>query len=52
MNKLFLGNSVSISFNCDRIIVTVSIGVSVGMSQFDGKNSTVLLIRVACVMGM
>ena len=51
-SRLFLGNSVRMSFSCIRMMVTASIGASAGMVQFVGKNSTVLLVRMACVNGM
>ena len=43
---------VRMSLSCINTNVTASRGRSVGSSQFAGKNSTVLLILVACVVGM
>ena len=50
--RLFLGCSVRISRSCDRTTATVSNACMAGTSQLVGKNSTVLLIWVARVLGM
>ena len=51
VSRLFFGGLVKISLSSDRMIDTVSSGSSLGMSQLVGKNSTVLLILVALVVG-
>ena len=51
VNRLFFDVLVKMSLSSDRMIDMVSSGACLGKSQLVGKNSTVLLTRVALLCG-